>query len=146
MYRKSALAGNRTRASRVAGENSTTEPPMLLEIWKLFSCTSCSWCVSVYHSLNRTKNRINQCSIGVKLIITEEDCHRSDIWTQKWPLNTEVTFEHKCAPVSSSGVGLFRVNKAGHVVKLEDVDSFYVFRLLNPPESRQQMKQPHILE
>ena len=25
----SALAGNRTRASRVAGENSTTEPPML---------------------------------------------------------------------------------------------------------------------
>ena len=24
-----ALAGNRTRASRVAGENSTTEPPML---------------------------------------------------------------------------------------------------------------------
>ena len=26
-----ALAGNRTRASRVAGENSTTEPPMLTE-------------------------------------------------------------------------------------------------------------------
>lgn len=25
----SAWAGNRTRASRVAGENSTTEPPML---------------------------------------------------------------------------------------------------------------------
>ena len=25
----SALAGNRTRASRVAGENSTTEPPVL---------------------------------------------------------------------------------------------------------------------
>ena len=25
-----ALAGNRTRASRVAGENSTTEPPMQL--------------------------------------------------------------------------------------------------------------------
>ena len=25
---KVALAGNRTRASRVAGENSTTEPPM----------------------------------------------------------------------------------------------------------------------
>ena len=25
---KSALAGNRTRASRVAGENSTTEPPV----------------------------------------------------------------------------------------------------------------------
>ena len=24
-----ALAGNRTRASRVAGENSTTEPPVL---------------------------------------------------------------------------------------------------------------------
>ena len=30
-----ALAGNRTRASRVAGENSTTEPPMLD---KLFAC------------------------------------------------------------------------------------------------------------
>ena len=26
---KLALAGNRTRASRVAGENSTTEPPVL---------------------------------------------------------------------------------------------------------------------
>ena len=29
---KSALAGNRTRASRVAGENSTTEPPMPLKV------------------------------------------------------------------------------------------------------------------
>ena len=28
--KKSALTGNRTRASRVAGENSTTEPPMLV--------------------------------------------------------------------------------------------------------------------
>ena len=28
---KIALAGNRTRASRVAGENSTTEPPMLVK-------------------------------------------------------------------------------------------------------------------
>ena len=28
--RKFALAGNRTRASRVAGENSTTEPPVLV--------------------------------------------------------------------------------------------------------------------
>ena len=27
---KSALTGNRTRASRVAGENSTTEPSVLL--------------------------------------------------------------------------------------------------------------------
>ena len=26
---QTALAGNRTRASRVAGENSTTEPPVL---------------------------------------------------------------------------------------------------------------------
>ena len=30
--KKSALAGNRTRASRVAGENSTTEPPMPLHM------------------------------------------------------------------------------------------------------------------
>ena len=30
-----ALAGNRTRASRVAGENSTTEPPMLALCWDL---------------------------------------------------------------------------------------------------------------
>jgi hypothetical protein len=28
--KKSALAGNRTRAARVAGEHSTTEPPVLL--------------------------------------------------------------------------------------------------------------------
>ena len=48
-------------------------------------------------------------------------------------------------PLSSSGVGLFRVNKAGHVVKFEDVDSFHVFRLLNPPEGGQQMKQPQTL-
>ena len=27
-----ALAGNRTRASRVAGENSTTEPPVLFTV------------------------------------------------------------------------------------------------------------------
>ena len=27
-FRRLALAGNRTRASRVAGENSTTEPPV----------------------------------------------------------------------------------------------------------------------
>ena len=27
--KSNALAGNRTRASRVAGENSTTEPPVL---------------------------------------------------------------------------------------------------------------------
>jgi hypothetical protein len=27
--KKSALAGNRTRAARVAGEHSTTEPPVL---------------------------------------------------------------------------------------------------------------------
>ena len=30
-----ASAGNRTRASRVAGENSTTEPPMLLVMLSL---------------------------------------------------------------------------------------------------------------
>ena len=29
-WRKFALAGNRTRAFRVAGENSTTEPPVLI--------------------------------------------------------------------------------------------------------------------
>lgn len=29
-WRRFALAGNRTRASRVAGENSTTEPPVLV--------------------------------------------------------------------------------------------------------------------
>ena len=34
-----ALAGNRTRASRVAGENSTTEPPMhaLCNLWAVFA-------------------------------------------------------------------------------------------------------------
>ena len=31
-WRKFALAGNRTRASRVAGENSTTKPPVLLRL------------------------------------------------------------------------------------------------------------------
>ena len=31
-WRKFALAGNRTRASRVAGENSTTEPPVLVHL------------------------------------------------------------------------------------------------------------------
>jgi len=30
---KNALAGNRTRAARVAGEHSTTEPPVLLNIY-----------------------------------------------------------------------------------------------------------------
>ena len=31
-----ALAGNRTRASRVAGENSTTEPPVQAHKYLLF--------------------------------------------------------------------------------------------------------------
>ena len=31
-WRTFALAGNRTRASRVAGENSTTEPPVLVRL------------------------------------------------------------------------------------------------------------------
>jgi len=29
LRKKNALAGNRTRAARVAGEHSTTEPPVL---------------------------------------------------------------------------------------------------------------------
>ncbi len=29
-FSKNALAGNRTRAARVAGEHSTTEPPVLV--------------------------------------------------------------------------------------------------------------------
>ena len=37
-WRKFALAGNRTRASRVAGENSTTEPPVLVHLNTLTSC------------------------------------------------------------------------------------------------------------
>ena len=35
---KNALAGNRTRAARVAGEHSTTEPPVLLIL-----STRCTW-------------------------------------------------------------------------------------------------------
>ena len=35
--KKSALTGNRTRASRVAGENSTTEPSVLDKLWVIFS-------------------------------------------------------------------------------------------------------------
>ena len=31
-YEKCASAGNRTRAARVAGEHSTTEPPMLRNV------------------------------------------------------------------------------------------------------------------
>ena len=41
---KDASAGNRTRAARVAGEHSTTEPPMLVSInasiMELYSCKS----------------------------------------------------------------------------------------------------------
>ena len=37
MEKKLALAGNRTRASRVAGENSTTEPPVLVRLSTLAS-------------------------------------------------------------------------------------------------------------
>ena len=36
-WRRFALAGNRTRASRVAGENSTTEPPVLVRLITLTS-------------------------------------------------------------------------------------------------------------
>ena len=32
ILKKDASAGNRTRAARVAGEHSTTEPPMLIDV------------------------------------------------------------------------------------------------------------------
>ena len=48
-----ASAGNRTRASRVAGENSTTEPPMLINF--LF-----------IHSLNV---KVASCAVKLKLDI-----------------------------------------------------------------------------
>lgn len=41
----SAWAGNRTRASRVAGENSTTEPPML----QLFGVVSVELFSGLFH-------------------------------------------------------------------------------------------------
>ena len=40
LYR--ALAGNRTRASRVAGENSTTEPPVQAHTEAFFLIFQCS--------------------------------------------------------------------------------------------------------
>ena len=45
-----ALAGNRTRASRVAGENSTTEPPVQTrktEIFLIFECSKQSATLSI---------------------------------------------------------------------------------------------------
>ena len=42
-WRKFALAGNRTRAFRVAGENSTTEPPVLVLLGTLTSYKSTLW-------------------------------------------------------------------------------------------------------
>ena len=42
-WRKFALAGNRTRASRVAGENSTTEPPVLVLLSTLTSYKRTLW-------------------------------------------------------------------------------------------------------
>ena len=38
--KESASAGNRTRAARVAGEHSTTEPPMLVRTTGLQALTS----------------------------------------------------------------------------------------------------------
>ena len=43
---KCASAGNWTRASRVAGENSTTEPPMLHEKLLSLDLRSFSWIIS----------------------------------------------------------------------------------------------------
>ena len=42
----SAWAGNRTRASRVAGENSTTEPPMPQAQLSTDALTACACCQS----------------------------------------------------------------------------------------------------
>ena len=44
--RETALAGNRTQVSRVAGENSTTEPPVLLNGFK-FCKEACLYSHSV---------------------------------------------------------------------------------------------------
>ena len=49
---KDALTGNRTRASRVAGENSTTEPSVLAYFYNAFSYSSyvctCMYMLCVY--------------------------------------------------------------------------------------------------
>ena len=47
--KKSALTGNRTRASRVAGENSTTEPSVPN---RLLCCTFCCYCWVQVHSFD----------------------------------------------------------------------------------------------
>ena len=41
---KNASAGNRTRAARVAGEHSTTEPPMLTEVGGALTRSTCHTC------------------------------------------------------------------------------------------------------
>ena len=53
MYKtKIALAGNRTPVSRVAGENSTTEPPMLITT-KIFPAQShIKYCIHVKNKIS----------------------------------------------------------------------------------------------
>ena len=51
-----ALAGNRTRASRVAGENSTTEPPMLTWQFIFFEGSDWPWPLTKLSSRNVFKN------------------------------------------------------------------------------------------
>ena len=49
--KKDATSGNRTRAARVAGEHSTTEPTLLIylslkKLNQVFHCTNIHWCKS----------------------------------------------------------------------------------------------------
>ena len=54
--KKSALAGNRTRASRVAGENSTTEPPVLCMVKRLINWILNMWTFTQSDQTDKTNH------------------------------------------------------------------------------------------
>ena len=54
--KKTTLAGNRTRASRVAGENSTTEPPVLCMVKRLINWILNMWTFTQSDQTDKTNH------------------------------------------------------------------------------------------
>ena len=70
-----ASSGNRTRAARVAGEHSTTEPTMLVDFVAMQQCSSCGRVVKATDSksVSLWEHRFESCQLRQRLFLDDID-------------------------------------------------------------------------
>merc|ERR1711989_121290 len=68
-----ASSGNRTRAARVAGEHSTTEPTMLVYFVAMQQCSSCGRVVKATDSksVSLWEHRFESCQLRQRLFLDD---------------------------------------------------------------------------